>query len=119
MMEQSLDTYKALAAAGILPSTTQTYTSDQIQSALTTLTGSAVVLGCRGGRLDEAVSCLPMVLRSILIVLHQWYSFNVKGSLQTGAFVPTDPAGKGGRGTCPKKGIRYLPKSSSSANTDL
>jgi ribonuclease T2 len=56
MICQGLDTYKALAAAGILPSTTQTYTSDEIQAALTTITGSAVVLGCRGGRLDEAVS---------------------------------------------------------------
>jgi ribonuclease T2 len=53
---QGLDTYKALAAAGIFPSTTQTYTSDEIQAALTTITGSAVVLGCKGGRLDEAVS---------------------------------------------------------------
>lgn len=60
MAEQGLDTYKALAAAGILPSTTQTYTSDQIQSALTTITGSAVILGCRGGRLDEAVSSKPV-----------------------------------------------------------
>ncbi|KAE9367742.1 ribonuclease T2 [Stipitochalara longipes BDJ] len=99
---KGLDTYKALAAAGILPSTSKTYTSDEIQAALTPITGSAVVLGCRGGRLDEA-----------------WYSFNVQGSLQTGEFVPTNPAGKGGRGTCPAKGIRYLPKSSSSANKDL
>jgi ribonuclease T2 len=56
MICQGLDTYKALAAAGIYPSSTQTYTSDEIQAALTTITGSAVVLGCRGGRLDEAVS---------------------------------------------------------------
>jgi ribonuclease T2 len=34
----------------------------------------------------------------------------VKGSLQTGTFVPAAPAGKGGRGTCPSRGIRYLPK---------
>jgi len=58
MMEQGLDTYKALAAAGILPSTSQTYTSAEIQAALTPITGSAVVLGCQGGRLDEAVSWL-------------------------------------------------------------
>jgi ribonuclease T2 len=63
MIHQGLDTYKALAAAGIYPSTEQTYTSDDIQAALTAVTGSAVVLGCRGGRLDEAVS-LPSVWTS-------------------------------------------------------
>jgi Ribonuclease T2 family len=59
MMGQGLDTYKALAAAGILPSTSTTYTSDEIQTALTKITGSAVVLGCKGGRLDEAVRSTP------------------------------------------------------------
>ncbi|KAG9240641.1 ribonuclease T2-like protein [Calycina marina] len=88
-----LDTYKALAAAGILPSTTKTYTSAEIQTALKALTGSEVVLGCSRGRLNQA-----------------WYSFNVKGSLQSGDFVATAPAGKGGRGTCPRRGIKYLPK---------
>lgn len=51
------------------------------------------MLGCSRGKLNQA-----------------WYSFNVKGSLQTGAFVPANPAGKGGKGTCPQTGIRYLPK---------
>ncbi|PSS28360.1 hypothetical protein M430DRAFT_91574 [Amorphotheca resinae ATCC 22711] len=91
---KGLDTYKALEAAGITPSTSKTYTSDAIQAALTKLTGSAVVLGCRNGALNQA-----------------WYSFNVKGSIQTGTFVPAAPAGSGA-GTCPRGGIRYLPKSS-------
>jgi len=92
---KTLDTYKALAAANppILPSTTQTYTASEIQAALSSITGSDVVLGCTRGKLNQA-----------------WYSFNVKGSLQTGDFVAADPAGKGGRGTCPESGIRYLPK---------
>ncbi len=75
MICQGLNTYKALAAAGIFPSNTQTYTSDEIQAALTTITGSAVVLGCRGGRLDEAVSepldshgGLLMVLLPVVLV---------------------------------------------------
>jgi len=92
---QGLDTYTVLANAGIKPSTTATYTSAEIQTALSAITGSDVVLGCRRGQLNQA-----------------WYSFNVKGSLQTGQFVATAPAGKGGRGTCPTKGIKYLPKSS-------
>ncbi|KAG9237207.1 ribonuclease T2-like protein [Amylocarpus encephaloides] len=88
---KTLDSYKALEAAGIVPSTYQTYTRDEILAALMEVTGSEVILGCRGNRLDQA-----------------WYSFNVQGSLQSGDFVPTDPAGKGLR--CPASGIRYLPK---------
>ncbi|KAL3419329.1 ribonuclease t2 [Phlyctema vagabunda] len=90
---RGLDTFKALQEAGIVPSTSRRYTADQIQSALLKVTGSEVVLGCYRGQLNQA-----------------WYSFNVKGSLQTGGFVATAPAGKGGRGTCPRRGIRYLPK---------
>lgn len=90
---KQLDTYKALESAGIVPSNTATYTESQIQSALTAVTGSEVVLGCSYGGLNQA-----------------WYSFNVKGSLQLGEFVATAPAGKGGRGTCPANGIKYLPK---------
>lgn len=91
---KGLDTYKALAAKDILPSSSKTYTADEIQTALTDVTGSAVVLGCSSGKLNQA-----------------WYSFNVKGSVQTGTFVATSPAGKGGKGTCPSTGIKYLPKS--------
>jgi ribonuclease T2 len=90
---KTLDTYTALANAGITPSTEVTYTNQQIQDALTQVTGSAVVLGCTEGALNQA-----------------WYSYNVRGSLQTGTFVPTDPAGSGGKGTCPHTGISYLPK---------
>lgn len=90
---KTLDTYTALANAGITPSTEVTYTNRQIQDALTQVTGSAVILGCRKGALNQA-----------------WYSYNVRGSLQAGTFVPTDPAGSGGKGTCPRSGIRYLPK---------
>lgn len=88
---KGLDSYKALEAAGITPSWRTTYTLEEIEEALKTVTGNEVTLGCRGNRLDQA-----------------WYSFNVKGSLQSGDFVPTDPVGKGLR--CPRSGIRYLPK---------
>lgn len=90
---KTLDTYTALANAGITPSAEVTYTNQQIQNALSQVTGSAVVLGCTKGVLNQA-----------------WYTYNVRGSLQTGVFVATDPAGSGARGTCPGSGIRYLPK---------
>jgi len=89
---KTLDSYTALANAGITPSTSKTYTQAEIQAALTAVTGSSVVLGCSSGKLNQA-----------------WYSYNVKGSLQTGTFVPTDPAGTG-KSSCPSKGIKYLPK---------
>jgi ribonuclease T2 len=89
---KTLDTYKALANANIVPSTKVTYTEKQIQDALTEVTGSAVVLGCQKGQLNQA-----------------WYSYNIQGSLQTGKFVATDPPGSG-KSTCPKTGIKYLPK---------
>ncbi|KAF8860436.1 ribonuclease T2 [Acephala macrosclerotiorum] len=90
---KGLDTYAALASAGIEPSHSKTYTYSEIEDALTSVTGSAVVLGCNRGKLNQA-----------------WYSFHVRGSLQTGSFVPSTPVGKGMRGNCPRRGIKYLPK---------
>jgi len=63
-----------LTAAGILPSNDQTYTSAQIQAALSASHGHPVTIGCRNGALDEI-----------------WYHFDVAGSVQTGQFVPVDP----------------------------
>jgi len=88
---KTLDTYTALTNAGIYPSYDTTYSQNDIQDALTAVTGSSVVIGCEHGALNQA-----------------WYSYNVKGSVQTGEFIPTDPAGSG-KGTCPRR-IKYLPK---------
>ncbi|EHL02874.1 putative Ribonuclease T2-like protein [Glarea lozoyensis 74030] len=88
---QGLDSYKFLAAAGILPSTTVTYTSAQIQSALTAAHGFPVTIGCSGGALDEI-----------------WYHFDVRGSVQTGEFVATSPDGS--KSSCADTGVKYLPK---------
>ena len=87
-----LDTFKALADAGIHPSTSRTYTNKEISEALYNLTGAPVVLGCNRGALNQA-----------------WYTFNVRGNLQTGAFVASEPAGSG-KGTCPERGIHWWPK---------
>lgn len=95
---QSLPSYDWLAAAGIVPSTTATYTLAAIQAALTAHHGHNVVINCANGALNEL-----------------WYQFNVRGSVQTGTFTPVDPVGSAS--TCPKTGIKYLPKSGSSAPT--
>lgn len=86
-------TYEWLLEAGIEPSTTKTYTRDQIQSVLTAKHGRPVTLGCKSGKLDEV-----------------WYHFEVRGSVQTGEFVAADP--DGGKSTCPYSNIRYPPKAS-------
>ncbi|KAI9844320.1 MAG: Ribonuclease T2 precursor (RNase T2) [Thelocarpon superellum] len=89
---QHLDTYQTLANAGIVPSTTATYTLAEIQDAISSVRGYAVTLGCQRGQLNEV-----------------WYHFNVMGSVQTGTFLPTSPDGS--KSTCPSTGIKYLPKS--------
>ncbi|KAL6899931.1 ribonuclease T2-like protein [Trichoderma evansii] len=89
---QSLPSYDWLAAAGIVPSTTTTYTLAAIQAALTAHHGHNVIINCSNGELDEL-----------------WYQFNVRGSVQSGTFTPVDPVGSAS--TCPKTGIKYLPKS--------
>lgn len=92
---KSLPSYDWLKAAGITPSTTKTYTRAEIQTALSQHhDGMKVYLGCSSGELDEI-----------------WYYFNVRGSLQTGTFVPSKDIG--GASSCPDTGIKYLPKSSS------
>ena len=54
-----------------------------------------MTLGCKSGVLNEI-----------------WYHYDVRGSLQTGEFVPADPDGT--KSTCPATGIKYLPKGSGS-----
>lgn len=89
-----LPSYEWLAAANIVPSTTKRYTKSQIMEVLEYNHGKPVTLGCKGGALDEI-----------------WYHFSVRGSVQTGEFIPTDPDGT--KDTCPSTGIKYLPKTPS------
>ncbi|KAK3075606.1 Ribonuclease T2 precursor (RNase T2) [Teratosphaeriaceae sp. CCFEE 6253] len=91
---KSLPSYEWLSEAGIVPSTSATYTTAQIQAALSkNRDGHDVYLGCKSGALNEI-----------------WYFFNVQGSLQTGAFEASDLVGS--KSTCPNTGIKYLPKGS-------
>lgn len=96
---KTLPTYDWLNDAGIVPSTSQTYTAAQIQTALSkNRNGHQVYLGCSSGALDEV-----------------WYFFNVLGSVQSGTFEPADVVGASS--SCPSTGIKYLPKSSGSTPT--
>ena len=86
---------KWLAAAGIEPSKRTTYKLADIKAALTAARGVSPYVSCDHGELREV-----------------WYHYSVRGSLQTGQFVPAEPDFSGqnpGKG-CPAKGIKYLPK---------
>ncbi|KAG6010312.1 hypothetical protein E4U43_008605 [Claviceps pusilla] len=87
---KTLPTYRWLADAGITPSSSKYYSLSKIQSVLSEQHGAEVTLGCKGKALNEV-----------------WYHYNVRGSLQTGQFVPAKPDGTKGR--CPAK-VLYKPK---------
>ncbi|KAL8826898.1 MAG: hypothetical protein Q9170_007226 [Blastenia crenularia] len=71
---KTLNSYAFLSAAGIVPSTTQTYTAAEINAALAKPRGVQVSIQCSSSALDEI-----------------WYFFDVRGTVQTGDFVPTNP----------------------------
>lgn len=87
---QSLPTYKWLSDAGIKPSSSKKYSLKDIQSVLTKQHGAPVTLGCKSGALNQV-----------------WYHYNVRGSLQQGEFVATEP--DGAKGSCSST-VKYLPK---------
>ncbi|RDW94633.1 ribonuclease T2 [Coleophoma crateriformis] len=93
---KTLPSYTWLSDAGIVPSSTATYTSAAILAALKAGFGYDVIISCSSSALDEI-----------------WYSYNVKGSIQTGTFVPTNPDGS--KSSCPSTGIKYLPKTGATA----
>ena len=95
---KSLPSYQWLAAAGIVPSTTKTYTLAEIQAALTAGYGRNVIINCSKNQLNEL-----------------WYHYNVQGSVQSGSFIPVDPVGSAS--TCPSTGIEYLPKYQTATTT--
>ncbi|KAK3370081.1 ribonuclease T2-like protein [Podospora didyma] len=90
-----LDTYHALEVAGIVPHSRKHYPLADVTAALERFSGGKVVLRCTGRR----------------DVLHEaWYVYYVKGSLQTGNFLPAKDLGKeGDAGNC-APWIKYLPK---------
>ena len=72
---RGLDSYAFLAVAGIVPSSTRTYTSGEIQRAL----------GAFRGGVNASIQCEGNQLQQI------YYHFHVAGSAQDGIYVPTQP----------------------------
>ncbi|KAJ0425851.1 ribonuclease T2-like protein [Aspergillus carlsbadensis] len=95
---KTLDTYKALADAGIKPSTSKTYTLSEIHDALAAIHGDfAPYVACDGDYLNEA-----------------WYFYYVRGNLITGEYEPSE---KLTQSNCPESGIKYMPKSNGQEST--
>lgn len=92
-------TYEWLAAAGITPSTSATYTTSAIQAALKAQHGSGVALLCEGSGRKTFYQV--------------YYGFEVRGSLQAGQFVPIDVSASS---NCPST-VRYVPKSGGASPT--
>ncbi|KAL8886545.1 MAG: hypothetical protein Q9215_005767 [Flavoplaca cf. flavocitrina] len=96
---KTIDSYSFLAAKGITPSFTTTYPSASIMEALAAPRGVEVTIRCRNGELDEI-----------------WYFYNVRGSVETGEFVPTQP--DGAKSNCPTD-VKYLPKTGTPPSTTV
>jgi len=101
---RTLDTYYALEKAGIVPHNRRHYPLADVQAALQKYSGGKVVLRCTDRR----------------DVLHEaWYVYFIKGSLQTGEFVPAQGNGEeGDAGNC-APWVKYLPKRTLDAAEDL
>ncbi|KAI8442724.1 ribonuclease T2-like protein [Phakopsora pachyrhizi] len=96
---KELPTYSWLAAGGIVPSKSVTYSLDQLQAVARKEFGHEAVWNCRGHTLNEV-----------------WWHFNTRGAVADGKFLPTDPVGP--RSTCPHTGIQYIPKHGSGGGDD-
>lgn len=75
-LHKALPTYQWLTAAGITPSSTNTYTLAQLQAVARNNFGQEIVWNCRSGALNEA-----------------WYGYFTRGTIESGAFVAADTAG--------------------------
>jgi ribonuclease T2 len=93
---RTLDTYTALTQADIAPTDDKLYSLSSVQETLEEYSGGRVILRCRGPKSD---------------ILHEaWYVYFVKGSLQSGIFIPAKDLGENGdKGNCAES-VHYLPK---------
>lgn len=121
---RALDTHTALRRAGVVPHPRRRYPLADVRRALERFGGGRVVLRCRSdvgsgsggaragsGEPDETEAGRDQTQGSTNDVLREvWYVFFVRGSFQTGQFVPAQDLGeRGDAGNC-APWVRYLPK---------
>jgi len=93
---EQLPTFEWLKDAGITPSNSKTYTSDEISKALKDKFGHEVYIGCdKNNGLNEV-----------------WYFHQLKGSLLGEQFHRIDSFSSS---KCPSSGIKFVPKTSSTS----
>ena len=107
---KNLPTYDWLAAAGITPSKSATYTRSKIVSAIKARYGFTVGLNCQSNTLKEVyyyhhvsvyhLAYTVLVIRCRLIVI----SHQLKGSIHDGQYIRVDAITPG---NCPSNGIKY------------
>ncbi|KAI5821117.1 ribonuclease Trv [Pyronema omphalodes] len=90
-LHKKLDSFKFLEACGITPSTTKTYSKQEIVDCLTTAHGAVPYIGCSGSNINEI-----------------WYFHWVRGKIYGGVYEPTDSTASSTK--CPATGIIYTPK---------
>lgn len=95
---KELPTYEWLAEAGIQPSTTKTYTKDEILKVLREKSGAEPYIKCDYNNAFQEV----------------WYFHHLKGSLVGEDFTPIDTLAKS---RCGATGIKYVPKGKSISTT--
>ncbi|OCB87906.1 ribonuclease T2 [Sanghuangporus baumii] len=93
---QMFPTFDMLAAAGIVPSNSTTYTLSQIQTAIKIQTGATPFVGCGGNG---------------TVLNEMWYFAHVLGTEQYGHFKPVESTTDS---TCKNSGIRYLERTPTS-----
>ncbi|KAF5312892.1 hypothetical protein D9619_002613 [Psilocybe cf. subviscida] len=114
---QSLPTYTWLANAGILPSSSSTWTLSQLTSALKAQSASPslytffqihnMLILCPQG-VTPAFDCTSKAVNQVY-----WY-FYLQGSAIDGKFVLVDAPKSG---SCPSSGIKYLPKTATTTTS--
>lgn len=121
---RALPSFSWLTSAGIVPSTSATYTLAQLQAVANANFGHDVVWQCSSGALNEGESLLERKVwrcrlkRSneslTLTILLVWFGFTTSGTITSGTFTPAGPVSTS---SCPATGIKWLPKSSASTTT--
>jgi len=96
---QTLPTFTWLENQGITPTTSKTFTYNQLTDALQAESGVIPSLDCDGSTVDQI----------------SWY-FNLKGSVIDGVFEMIDAPSKG---SCSSSGIKYPPKSGRPSSTSV
>lgn len=88
---KQLPTYEWLTSAGIVPSSTATYTLAQLQAVANANFGYDAIWNCVSGALNEV-----------------WWGYTTQGTIESGTFVAAGPDGS--KSTCPDTGIKWISK---------